>query len=56
MAGESVGHDRQKKYSGIKQRIPQIRSLEMLKMEKNLIAVMEKGYSREPYNKKAGGT
>jgi len=32
----------------LKKRLPSIRSLAMLKMEKNFIA-LEKGYSRQPY-------
>jgi chromosomal replication initiation ATPase DnaA len=33
----------------LKRRLPQIKSLSMLKMEKNFIA-LEKGYPRQPYN------
>lgn len=33
----------------LKKRLPQIKSLAMLKMEKNFIA-LEKGYPRQPYN------
>jgi len=34
---------------GLKHRLPSIKSLNMLKMEKNFIA-LEKGYPRQPYN------
>lgn len=30
-------------------RLPRIKSLAMMKMEKNFIAVIEKGYPRQPY-------
>lgn len=33
----------------LKHRLPDIKSLAMLKMEKNFIAHMEKGYPRQPY-------
>jgi len=33
----------------LKRRLPEIKSLSMLKMEKNFIA-LEKGYPRQPYN------
>lgn len=33
----------------LKKRLPEIKSLNMLKMEKNFIA-LEKGYPRQPYN------
>jgi hypothetical protein len=48
-----VGPDNLKIYSGGKSRIPEIRSLAMLKMEKNLIAVIDKNYSRQPYKASA---
>ncbi len=35
--------------SKLKHRLPDIKSLSMLKMEKNFIA-LEKGYPRQPYN------
>jgi len=36
-------------FQKLKWRLPQIHSLAMLKMEKNFIAVIEKGYPRQPY-------
>jgi hypothetical protein len=38
------------KFKQLKHRLPNIKSLAMLKMEKNFIAHIEKGYSRQPYN------
>lgn len=35
--------------SDLKHRLPQIKTLAMLKMEKNFIAYCEKGYPRQPY-------
>lgn len=35
--------------SNLKKRLPTIKTLSMLKMEKNFIAVIEKGYLRQPY-------
>jgi hypothetical protein len=40
--------DDKKQYNNLKKRIPNIKSLAMLKMEKNFIAI-EKNYSRQPY-------
>lgn len=39
----------EQKIRELKKRLPNIRSLAMLKMEKNFIA-LEKGYPRQPYN------
>jgi len=39
----------EKKILHLKRRLPEIKSLSMLKMEKNFIA-LEKGYPRQPYN------
>jgi hypothetical protein len=36
--------------SELKKRLVNIKTLAMLKMEKNFIAVLEKGYDRQPYN------
>jgi len=36
-------------FGSLKHRLPDIKSLNMLKMEKNFIA-LEKGYPRQPYN------
>jgi len=38
------------KFKHLKHRLPNIRTLAMLKMEKNFIAHIEKGYPRQPYN------
>ena len=38
------------KFAHLKFRLPSIKTLAMLKMEKNFIAVIEKGYPRQPYN------
>ncbi len=40
---------KEKTYSGIKHRIPNIQSLAMLKMEKNYISYCDKNYVRQPY-------
>ena len=37
-------------HENLKFRLPFIKSLAMLKMEKNFIAYCEKGYPRQPYN------
>jgi hypothetical protein len=37
------------KFKHLKHRLPNIRTLAMLKMEKNFIAHIEKGYPRQPY-------
>lgn len=39
----------QREQKDLKHRISEIRSLAMLKMEKNFIAHIEKGYPRQPY-------
>lgn len=38
------------KFVHLKHRLPGIKTLAMLKMEKNFIALIEKGYSRQPYD------
>jgi hypothetical protein len=38
------------KFKHLKHRLPNIRTLAMLKMEKNFIAHIEEGYPRQPYN------
>lgn len=40
--------DREKAFERLRKRLPSIKSLAMLKMEKNFIA-LEKGYPRQPY-------
>ncbi|MGD0071387.1 MAG: hypothetical protein ABSB71_07925 [Candidatus Bathyarchaeia archaeon] len=46
---EKVNSKGVKEYNGKKADIPMIRSLAMLKMEKNFIAHCDKGYPRQPY-------
>ncbi len=38
-------------YTGAKAKIPEIKTMAMLKMEKNFIAVNSKGYPQRPYEK-----
>ena len=38
------------KFAPLKFRLPTIKTLAMLKMEKNFIAVLEKNYPRQPYD------
>jgi NTP pyrophosphatase (non-canonical NTP hydrolase) len=38
------------KFKHLKHRLPSIKTLAMLKMEKNFIAHIEKGYPRQPYD------
>lgn len=45
---EKIDKNNKKAYFGIKKLIPTIKTLNMLKMEKNFIA-LEKGYPRQPY-------
>ena len=46
---ETVNNRGVKEYNDKKTNIPMIRSIAMLKMEKNFIAHCDKGYSRQPY-------
>jgi NTP pyrophosphatase (non-canonical NTP hydrolase) len=50
---EKVNGEKKKEYVGPKKEIPKIMSLAMLKMEKNFIAVIDKGYCRQPYSPEA---
>ncbi len=42
--------DNNERGAGMSKNFKEIKSMAMLKMEKNFIAVMEKGYERKPYD------